>query len=207
MKIKKLYYNKLEGDKLHLINNFVTECTALLSDGGILFGFLLVLLESFIPALPLGVFVALNINAFGFIIGTLISWLATSLGCFLSYLLFFYLSNSVIYKILKKQTRKKVEKGIKKFEQIPLANLVVMITLPFTPAFLINILAGIARIKKEKFLLAILIGKIFMITFWGYVGKSLIESITDINSIILIALMLLVAYIISKGIGKKMNIE
>ncbi len=202
-----LYYNKLEGDKLNIINNLATKATTLIADGGIIFGFLLVLAESFIPALPLGVFIALNINAFGFLLGIILSWIATSLGCFLAYLFFYYLSNNVVFKIVKNKTKAKIEKAIKKFEKISLSNLVVLMILPFIPAFLINILAGVSGINQKKFLIALLIGKIFMVTFWGYVGKSLIEKITDINSIILITSMIIVAYILSKIIGKKMNIE
>lgn len=189
------------------INNIVVKATDLIATGGPIVGFLLILIESFIPALPLGVFVALNINAFGFFFGILISWIATCIGCFLSYTLFYKLSNKVVYKLLNRKTKRIIEKGIEKFKKIPLQNLVIIITLPFTPAFLINIFAGIAGIKKEKFLIALLIGKAFMIIFWGYIGKSFIESMTDIKAIIFISLTLLASYIISKFVSKKTHIE
>lgn len=189
------------------INNIVVKATDLIATGGPIVGFLLILIESFIPALPLGVFVALNINAFGFFFGILISWIATCIGCFLSYTLFYKLSNKVVYKLLNRKTKRIIEKGIEKFKKIPLQNLVIIITLPFTPAFLINIFAGIAGMKKEKFLIALLIGKAFMIIFWGYIGKSFIESMTDIKAIIFISLTLLASYIISKFVSKKTHIE
>lgn len=189
------------------INNIVVKATDLIATGGPIVGFLLILIESFIPALPLGVFVALNINAFGFFFGILISWIATCIGCFLSYTLFYKLSNKVVYKLLNRKTKRIIEKGIEKFKKIPLQNLVIIITLPFTPAFLINIFAGVAGIKKEKFLIALLIGKAFMIIFWGYIGKSFIESMTDIKAIIFISLTLLASYIISKFVSKKTHIE
>ena len=192
---------------MNIVNTFVDFATSFISSGGVLFGFLLILLESLIPALPLGVFVALNVNAFGTIVGILISWLSTCLGCFLSYSLFFYLSNRWIYKFLSNRTRDRIDKAIVKFKKISLSNLVLLIALPFTPAFLINIICGVAAISRKKFIVAISIGKIFMIIFWGYVGKSLIESITDINTIILISVMLVNAYFISKLVSRKMNIE
>ena len=46
-----------------------------------------------------------------------------------------------------------------------------------------------------------------MILFWGYVSKSLIESMTDINTIIIVSLMLIVAYVISKFVSKKVDLE
>ena len=74
-------------------------------------------------------------------------------------------------------------------------------------AFLVNILAGLTSMDKKKFTAAILIGKIFMVIFWGYVGKSLIDSMTDIKTIIIILIMVLLAYITSKIVSKKANIE
>ena len=192
---------------MELVNTFVDYCTQFISEGGLIFGFILILLESFIPVLPLGIFVALNVNAFGSIIGITLSWIATCLGCFLSYLIFSYISERILNKILPKKTLNKVEKAIKKFQKISFSNLVLVIALPFTPAFLINIISGITRISKRKFLFSILIGKVFMIIFWGYVSKSLIESITDINTIIMVSLMLVVAYLISKIVSKKVNLD
>ena len=107
--------------------------------------------------------------------------------------------------MLKK--KRKIDKAINRIKNISFSNLVLLIALPFTPAFLINILCGINYIPIKKFLSAILLGKVFMIIFWGYVGKSLIESITDISTIIIVSIMLLIAYLLSKIVSKRMNIE
>ena len=192
---------------MNLVAEFIDYSTNLIAQGGLLVGFLLIVFESFIPVLPLAVFVALNINAFGFFSGVFLSWLATCLGCYISYLLFFYLSDKITDKLLSDKMRKKVKRGLKRFNVISLQGIVLLVTLPFTPAFLINILAGISKVKQEKFLLAILIGKVFMIIFWGYIGKSFIESMGDIKAIIYIVCALTIAYIVSKIVGKKMNIE
>ena len=192
---------------MNLVAEFIDYSTNLIAQGGLLVGFLLIVFESFIPVLPLAVFVALNINAFGFFSGVFLSWLATCLGCYISYLLFFYLSDKITDKLLSDKMRKKVKRGLKRFNDISLQGIVLLVTLPFTPAFLINILAGISKVKQEKFLLAILIGKVFMIIFWGYIGKSFIESMGDIKAIIYIVCALTIAYIVSKIVGKKMNIE
>ena len=189
---------------MEVLNNIVDYFTLLLQHGGLIFGILLILLESIIPALPLGVFVALNINAFGLVIGIIMSWLATCLGCYISFLIFNYLSKKWIHKLVKKEKLKKV---MKKIKDIEFPNLVVLIALPFTPAFLINIAAGIVGMGKRKFLISLLIGKIFMITFWGCIGKSMIESITDIKTLIIVALFIIVAFFISKFVSKKMKIE
>mgnify|MGYP006386898233 FL=1 len=60
--------------------------------------------------------------------------------------------------------------------------------------------------SKEKFICSLMIGKAFSILFWGYIGMSVIES-TDLKSLIVAGIMLVFAYIISKIVNKKMNIE
>lgn len=186
------------------IQNMINQITNVLYTTGPIAGVLLILLESIIPALPLAVFIALNINAFGLVFGIVLSWLSTCLGCYLSFLLFNVLSDKFIHKIIRK---KKLEKVIKKMKNINFSNLTVIMALPFTPAFAVNIAAGIVKMSKKKFLLALLIGKIFMVIFWGCVGKTLIESVTDIKTIFIMTGLILLAYIVSKYISKKMKIE
>ncbi len=192
---------------MDIINTFIEYSTNVISNGGVLLGMFLISIESFIPVLPLSVFVALNTHTFGLLPGILMSWVSTCIGCFISYSIFYYVSNNVIYKHLSKKTMKKVDKAIDKFKNISLSNLTVIITLPFTPAFLINILSGVSGMSRKKFLVAILIGKVFMISFWGYIGKSLVESMTDITTIIIMSIMIIIAYVLSKAVGKKANID
>ena len=189
------------------IAELVNKSTELISSGGPIVGFLLVLLEAFIPMLPLGVFVGLNINAFGFLPGVLISWTANVLGSYIAYLFFYLISQKILYKFLKNKTIKKIDEQINKFNKIKFTNLVAIITLPFTPSCFINLLAGISKMSHEKYLSALIIGKAFMITFWGYIGKSFIESMRDIKAIIYIILILILSYVISKIVSKKINID
>jgi len=192
---------------LDIISRIIEYSTNFISTGGILFGFFLVFLECFIPALPLSVFVALNVNAFGIFVGVLISWIATCVGSTLCYLLFSFLEEKFVKKMLNKKIIMKIKKGIDKFQTITFSQLVLIITLPFTPSFLINILSGLAGVPKEKFISALLIGKVFTVIFWGYIGKSFIESLVDLESIVYIIVALVIAYIISKIVSRKMNIE
>jgi len=192
---------------LELINSLVIWSTEFISDGGVLFGFFIVFLECFIPALPLSVFVALNVNAFGFFVGTFISWIATSLGSIICYTLYKLFKKKLMILLPKRKYLHEINVSIEKFKKVKFTQLVLILTLPFTPSFLINILGGLSGMPKEKFVTAILIGKLFEITFWGYIGKSLIKSLTDIESLIYILFTLVFAYIVSKIISKKMNIE
>ena len=192
---------------MEYISDLINKSTELLVSGGLISGFLLVLLEAFLPMLPLGVFVSLNINAFGFLLGVIISWTANVLGSYIAYLFFYSISKKVLYKFLKNKTVKKIDNKIHEFNKIKFTSLVLILTLPFTPSCFINLLAGVSEMSKQKYLSALIIGKIFMITFWGYIGKSFIESMTDIKALIYIAIVLIISYFISKIVSKKMNIE
>ena len=143
------------------LTELINMATEMVQSGGFLIGFLLIIVEAFLPVLPLGAFVTLNVNAFGIFPGLLLSWIAAIIGSYLMYLLCYYISTKVIYRFL----------------------------------------------KKEKYLISLIIGKAFMISFWAYIGMNLIESLTDIKAIIFILLILLVAYVVSKIISKKLKIE
>mgnify|MGYP003292534581 CR=1 FL=1 len=80
------------------LTNYIEIITQLLQSGGIIIGILLVLSEAIIPMLPLGVFITFNVNAFGLIIGILISWFGTCFGCYLAFLFFRFLSKRFFNK-------------------------------------------------------------------------------------------------------------
>jgi len=188
-----------------MIYDVVDKSVLLLQEYGILAGALLIVLESMIPILPLGIFVAFNFNAYGFLIGFIISYLSTILGCVLAYFLSKKLFGVYVYK--KSNESEKLNKLVKFFKNVKFSNLVLLIALPFSPAFLINIAAGTVKMKLRKFIAALFISKLSIVYFWGMVGKSFIESIGDINSIIIICLLLLFCYFLSKIVEKKLKLN
>ena len=192
---------------MDVVEQIIEFSTNFISSGGLLFGFFIVYIECLIPVLPLSVFIALNVNAFGFFIGVLISWIATCLGCVTCYYLYVFLGDKLTKKFITKKTYNKIKDKIDMFGKISFSKLVIVITVPFTPSFLINLLAGLSKMPKEKFFLGLLVGKIFTVIFWGYIGKTLIESLTDIKALIYIGVTLIIAYIISKIVVKKFGIE
>lgn len=192
---------------MDIITKITDLCTYYLTSFGPLLGFFLIILESIFPPLPLGVFVALNCNAFGLLFGIVLSWLATIIGCTLSFWLFDRLSKRFIYKHTSTKMKQRIIRGAKKFNKIKFSSLVLLIALPFAPAFLINVIAGVSNLPKRKYIAALLIGKISTISFWGIIGKSFIESMHDYKAITFILITTLIAYIMSRIVSKKMNIE
>ncbi len=181
------------------ITQVVEYLTNLMNSFGFISGFLLIILESIIPILPLAVFIALNVISFGPLFGFIISWCATIIGCMLA----FFMCRKLRNKIDKKyKSNKKVSKFRKYISKISYSNLVLLLAMPFTPAFAINIGAGLSDIDEKRYFSALIIGKIPMVYFWGFIGKSFLESITDPYTIAQIAVMLILAYLASKVINK-----
>lgn len=170
----------------------------------VLIGMFIVILESIIPMLPLAVFIAINTIAFGNIIGFIISWIATIIGCSISFYVFRLLKTKICIKINKKQKLKNI---MDKINDIDFSKLVIILAFPFTPAFSINIGAGLSDISYKKYLLALTISKLSIIYFWGFIGTTFLESITDVGVLIKLAIIILIAYGLSKFVMKKFDIR
>lgn len=185
---------------LEFITNFVEGNNIFLS---VFFGVFSIILESIIPILPLALFIAINIIAFGNIIGFLISWISTVIGCSTSFFICRKFKNLVSNKIKDKY---KILEFINKIDDISFSNLFLILAMPFTPAFSINIAAGLSNMKYKKYLLALLLSKIFIVYFWGYVGSTFLESITDIRMLIKLFIIVCILFLLSKLITKKFNL-
>jgi uncharacterized membrane protein YdjX (TVP38/TMEM64 family) len=169
------------------------------------FGFLLIVLESILPVLPLALFIALNMILFGNLFGFLLSWVATICGCILSYSICRYGFSDKFYKYLKKHP--KTDTVVLKIKKITFSNLVILMAIPFTPAFSINIGAGLSKMEFKKFFFALLISKLSIVYFWGFVGTTLLESLTDITVLVKLAFIVVVAFVLSKIVLKKFHFE
>mgnify|MGYP005791482941 CR=1 FL=1 len=188
------------------IDTFIDTTLQSLGIWGPIVGCFFILIESMIPVLPLFVFITLNFLAFGNILGFIISWVFTCLGCFLSFLIFRCKVQTWLFKRIKKKGIIS-EHTIDMITNLKFEELTTIIAIPFTPAFLVNIAAGLSKMSYKKFLGALLIGKVFLVYFWGFVGVSLIESIRNPIYLIRVGILLLIAYFLSKIISKKFKIE
>lgn len=188
------------------IDTFINTTLQGLGVWGPIVGCFFILIESMVPVLPLFVFITLNFLAFGNILGFIISWIFTCIGCFISFLLFRCKVQTWLFKRIKKEGLIS-EKTIDIITNLKFEQLTTIIAIPFTPAFLVNIAAGLSKMSYKKFLGALLIGKIFLVYFWGFVGVSLIESIKNPIYLVRVGILLILAYVLSKFISKKFRIE
>ena len=172
---------------------------------GIILGMLVIVTESMIPVLPLGVFITFNVLVFGNVLGFAMSWVATVIGCSLMFLLVRRFFQSYFRDKIKKN--KKLKKIMERLDDISFSNLVLITSLPFTPAFLVNIASGLSKMDFKKFFLHILISKFVIVYFWAYIGSTFVKSVTDIFVIIRLSLLLIFAFILSKIVMKKQKID
>lgn len=184
---------------------FVMNTIDMLGVYGPLLGCIFIILESILPPLPLFVFITLNFVAYGKLVGFIISWICTCIGCLLSFFL--------VKKFLRNWVLKKIKnvdlltKWMSYIENLSLSKVTVILAIPFTPAFMVNIAAGICNMDFKKFSIAILISKIFLVYFWGVVGTGLLESLHNPRSIITVIVMMVVAYLVSLIIKKVFKID
>lgn len=189
---------------LNTINDFINSMIAYLGVAGPIMGCFLIILESILPILPLCVFITLNCMTFGYIVGYIISWIFTCLGCLLSF--------TIIEKGFKNWFDRKIRvmKGANKImkvvEKCSVSELAMIVAVPFTPAFLVNIAAGLSKVDVKKFMAGICIGKLFMVYFWAFIGTNLIQSLTNPIIIVKVIFMLIIAYVLSKIVTKKFNL-
>ena len=191
-----------------LFNSFYTFIMGAIDSLGVygpLLGCLFIVLESIIPPLPLFVFITINFVAFGSVIGFIISWICTCIGCIISYWLVKKIfGNLVVNKIKDVEL---LSKFMNYVENLSLTQVIVILSIPFTPAFMVNIAAGLCNMNFKKFLISILVGKIFLVYFWGVVGTGLLESLHNPRSIITVIVMVVIAYLVSIIIKKVFKID
>ena len=191
-----------------LFNSFYTFIMGAIDSLGVygpLLGCLFIVLESIIPPLPLFVFITINFVAFGSVIGFIISWICTCIGCIISYWLVKKIfGNLVVNKIKDVEL---LSKCMNYVENLSLTQVIVILSIPFTPAFMVNIAAGLCNMNFKKFLISILVGKIFLVYFWGVVGTGLLESLHNPRSIITVIVMVVIAYLVSIIIKKVFKID
>lgn len=155
---------------------------------GVILSCFILSIESIIPIIPLLVFISINFIILGPVLGFILSWLFTVLGSLLSYYLFRKkLSKKFINYTKDNET---VQRYIKILRNLSTGKMLLIVALPFTPAFAVNIAAGILKIDIKKYLTAILFGKISLVIYSAYIGTSFVEGLS--NPIILLNLVILI---------------
>jgi uncharacterized membrane protein YdjX (TVP38/TMEM64 family) len=191
------------------MEELVTNLVNFIQSSGLLGVFLscfILTIESIIPIIPLLVFISVNFIILGPVLGFIVSWIFTVLGSLLSYYLF---KNKFSNKFLDKtKDSELVNKYIKIIKKLSTGKLLLIVALPFTPAFAVNIAAGILKLDFKKYLTAILFGKISLVVYSAYIGTTFIEGITNPILLVNLVILILIVYILFRIVKKvfKLNL-
>lgn len=170
---------------------------------GPLVGLFFPFIESFLPFLPLFVFVVANASAYGLWLGFLLSWVGTSLGSFAVFLLIRKYGRSRILRFLTKSVR--VKKLIKWVEHNGFGPLFLFICFPFTPSSLVNLVAGLSDIKKTHYFFTLLAGKLVVVFTVSYIGYDLNALLTQPIRTIIVAIVVILLWFIGKRVEHRLN--
>lgn len=111
-------------------------------------------LESFFPALPLLAIISFNLAVYGLIEGAAASWIGTTLGSVLVFILFRKAVKPVFSKMNKSVITKKAH-----FPILNELNVLLLYCCPFAPGNLLNVVLGCSDFASKSFFKAVLFGK------------------------------------------------
>ena len=159
-------------------------------------GIFLTFIESFLPFLPLFLFVVANTNAFGPIEGSFYSWIGTFLGSLSVFWVVRFYGKHRLFAFLSKYDQ--VVKMMEWVEKKGFTTLFLLICFPFTPSAVVNVVAGLSKMSPLQYTVALFAGKIVMISFIGYAGSDITNFFKDPIKAIVIVIVFIVLYVIGK---------
>lgn len=166
-------------------------------------GILLPFIEAFLPFLPLVVFVFANAAAYGLWKGFLYSWIGSSLGSILVFLIIRRLGKRKIFQKIRKN--KQVIRVTSWVERHGFGPLFILLCFPFSPSSVINVVAGLSRVNTYQFVLAVLLGKSVMIFSLAFVGSSIFEFAKNPIRTIVVGVCIGLFWVIGKYIEKRLQ--
>jgi len=166
-------------------------------------GILLPMLESFIPILPLIVFLLGNAASYGVGLGFLYSWIGVVSGACVVFLLARKFSRRLRSFTVRKLP--KAESFFRWVEAKGFTPIFILACFPFAPSFLVNIVSGMSNVPFRIFLIAIVLGKGIMIILVSLVGGEWREFIEHPSKLIWAGALLFAMWLAGKQVESKLT--
>lgn len=179
------------------IQNLIEQYRSL----GIVTGFLLPFLDAFFPFLPLFAFIIANVNAYGVLVGFIISWLGSVTGSYIVFLLIRKYGHLKLLSYLRKN--KQVKKLTVWVETHGFSPVFIFFCFPFTPSAAVTIVAGLSRMNNFLYLLALMGGKLVMIFTMAFIGHNIYSLIHNPVRSIFVGIIIFLLWYIGKRIEKR----
>jgi uncharacterized membrane protein YdjX (TVP38/TMEM64 family) len=171
---------------------------------GVLPGIVATLLESFFPILPMFVFVMANAAAFGLWKGFLISWIGACLGSILVFWLTRKIGQKRFFRFVSRH--RKVRQFMHWIERHGFGPVFLLYCFPFTPSALVNIVAGLSRISRQQFILAVLLGKMVMIFTISFIGYDIVALVKQPLRTVAIAVVVILLWYAGKRVEARFSL-
>ncbi|MDX8045744.1 TVP38/TMEM64 family protein [Gracilibacillus sp. S3-1-1] len=161
-------------------------------------GFLLPFIESFLPFLPIILFVVTNAAAYGLLEGFLLSWSGTSAGTIVVFILVRRYQHLRFFRWLSRN--KQVSKVTNWLSRHGFGPLFLLLCFPFSPTAIINVVAALTSMGLYQFVLAVLLGKGVMVFTISYVGESITSFAENPMRTIIVAISVVILWVVGKYI-------
>jgi uncharacterized membrane protein YdjX (TVP38/TMEM64 family) len=161
-------------------------------------GIFLTFMKSFVPPLPTILIVGVNAAVYGLWLGFLYSWIGMVAGCMVTFLVVRKIAG---HPFLDRWARKpKVQKSMTWIRRNAFSYVFLLSIFPVGPFVIINMAAGVARMRIRSFLIAVLFGKAIMVFSVSYIGHDLERFIRNPVEIVYVLLFIGISLWISKRI-------
>jgi uncharacterized membrane protein YdjX (TVP38/TMEM64 family) len=171
---------------------------------GVFPGIAATLLESFFPVLPMFVFVMANAAAFGLWKGFLISWIGACLGSILVFCLTRKIGQKRFFHFVSRH--RKVRQFMHWIERHGFGPVFLIYCFPFTPSAVVNVVAGLSRMSRQQFILAVLLGKMVMIFTISFIGYDIAALVKRPLRTVAIAVVIAMLWYAGKRVEVKFSI-
>jgi uncharacterized membrane protein YdjX (TVP38/TMEM64 family) len=187
-----------------LLSYLTEENLALILDKyrslGPLPGLLLPFMKSFIPPLPTLVIISVNAAVYGLWLGFLYSWIGIVSGCLVTFLI---VKKVAGHPYLERWSQKpKVQKSLAWARRQAFSYVFLLSLFPVGPFVVINMAAGLVKMRFRSFLVAVTAGKAVMVLSVSFIGHDLTRFIEHPYQILYVVLFVAVSMVISKRIEK-----
>ncbi|NOU69738.1 TVP38/TMEM64 family protein [Paenibacillus sp. LMG 31461] len=164
-------------------------------------GLLLPFMKSFIPPLPTLVIISVNAAVYGLWLGFLYSWIGIVCGCLVTF--------AIVKKVaghpylVRWSQKPNVQKSLSWARRQAFNYVFILSLFPLGPFVVINMAAGLVRMRFRSFLVAVAAGKAVMVMSVSFIGYDLKRFMDHPYQLIYVALFIGISLVISKRVEKR----
>ncbi|MGO4497812.1 TVP38/TMEM64 family protein [Paenibacillus sp. 2RAB27] len=164
-------------------------------------GLLLPFMKSFIPPLPTLVIISVNAAVYGLWLGFLYSWIGIVCGCLVTF--------AIVKKVaghpylVRWSQKPNVQKSLIWARRQAFNYVFILSLFPLGPFVVINMAAGLVRMRFRSFLVAVAAGKAVMVMSVSFIGYDLKRFMDHPYQLIYVALFIGISLVISKRVEKR----